>query len=353
MRISLISGGFGPGGGTAGQAWLLARGLVRRGHDVEVWCRDPPHDGCDTRIVLRSLSRSRRALWQAARLPATGRLVHALERAPGAEIVRASGGVHRSWSMASRTSLMRTMIGHRPSERREGALEYCSAVRARLVVCNSVRVAGEVSGWHGVEPGHVRIVRNGVDLDRFVPDPRARALVRGEWNVSGRVAAFLADGWHRKNLVGAARAFARVAGPEDRLIVGGRGPRGLRLQVQRMLGRAVRFDGRVREPERWLVGADAVLVPTRYDASSNLILEAMACGVVPVTTGRDGASEIVAYPWQVVRDPDDVAGLAQALRRAWAGGGVARSRCRSAAERWPGSRIVDDMECIYMESSHG
>jgi UDP-glucose:(heptosyl)LPS alpha-1,3-glucosyltransferase len=353
VRIALITGGFGPGGGTAGQAWLLARGLVARGHEVAVWSRTAPADTGG--VAVSPLPRSRRALWSAAFLPRAGYRVHALERAPGAEIVRASGGVHESWLLASRTTLMRTMTPTWPRDRHEARLDRQTVGRARLVVCNSLRAAGEVCGWHGVDPQRVRVVRNGVDLERFVPDPRVRSAARDGWGIGpgARVALFLGDGWHRKGARTAAAAFRRVAGPRDRLVVVGRGGRGAARALRSLLGERLVILGGTDAPERWLPGADVLLLPTRYDASANVVLEAMACGVPAVTTGRDGASELIDDRRLVVPDPEDVAGLSRAARTAWDAGEALRRSSRAVAERWPGSRMVCGTEQIYLELEHG
>jgi glycosyltransferase involved in cell wall biosynthesis len=62
-------------------------------------------------------------------------------------------------------------------------------------------------------------------------------------------------------------------------------------------------------------GADALLLPTRYDAFANVCLEAAAAGLPVVTSGANGAAEIACDAGIVVDDPEDVAGFARALDR--------------------------------------
>jgi len=340
LRIALISGTFGQGQGTGGQAWLLARGLEERGHRVEVWARRVTSAEGFAGPV-HPLPRARRHLWRVIEAVPRRRfdLVHALERVPGADVVRASGGVHAAWLSGAPLSLRRAgrwSLRHR----RELALDRAAARRARVVVANSRRVAAEVVAFHGVGPQRVVVVRNGVTP--LARPPAHSAALRRRWGVGprGRVALFLGHDGRRKGLDIAAAAFARVAAPGDRLVAAGpsRGPAGVVCL------------GPVPAAEA-LGAADAMLLPSRYDASSNAVLEALAAGVPPVCSGRDGASEVVGDPALVVTSPYDVAGFAEALGYAWTTEDPAR--WRRAAARWPASRMVRDTEAVYRELADG
>jgi UDP-glucose:(heptosyl)LPS alpha-1,3-glucosyltransferase len=335
LRIALICGTFGAGQGTGGQSVALATGLLQRGHHVEVWARRVD----DTAgVVVHQLPRSRRALWAAVQRVPRERfdVVHALERVPGADVYRAGGGVHLAWLQAAPPALWDRRLTMR--HRREAALCAAAARTARRVVANSLRSAGQLAAWHGVEHQRLRVVRNGVALDRFAPDPGSRARVRAAWGVSdgARVALFLGHDGPRKGLEVAAAAFRQVARGEDVLLAAGprQGPPGVRC-----LGPVPASDV--------LAGADAMVLPSRYDASSNAVLEALAAGVPPVCSAADGASEVVPDRRLVVADPLDVHSVAEALGYAWrsADGG----RMRAAAEAWPVSRMVRDTETVYRE----
>lgn len=336
LRIALICGTYGAGEGTGGQSALLAEGLRARGHRVEVWARRVDGDA----EGIHALPRSRRALWRALQEVPRARfdVVHAMERVPGADVYRAGGGVHRAWLQSAPSALGRWRWTLR--QQREARLDAAAARSARRVICNAYRAAGEVCAWHGVDPGRVRVVRNGVALPEVPPETRAR--LRAAWGVpeGGRVALFLGHDARRKGLDAAAAAFRRVAGPLDRMVAAGprRGPRG------------VLCTGPLPAAEA-LAAADAMLLPSRYDASSNAVLEALAAGVPPVCTRRDGASEVVPDRRLVVGAPDDVAGLAQALGYAWSS--ALRDRCREAAQAWPASRMVLDTERVYRELHRG
>lgn len=325
LRVALVVGTYGAGQGSGGQAELLVQGLRARGHHVVVFSRSGSADGV--------LPRSRGALFDWARhLPQDAfDVVFAFERLVGADIVRAGGGVHAAWLDAAPDGWRRWRLA--PKDRRELRLDREAARGAGAVVCNAERVAAEVIAHHGVPRARVMVVRNGVDLARFRPSESVRRRVRAARGVSGRVALFLGHDGPRKGLDVAIDAFQHVRAPGDALWVAGRHVGPLPAGVV-SLG--------VIDPAEVLPAVDAMLLPTRYDPSANATLEALACGVPPVTSGRDGASEVIDDRRLRVASPLDVQGFAEALRYAWAVHDP--ERWRAVAEGWPASRMVGATE---------
>jgi UDP-glucose:(heptosyl)LPS alpha-1,3-glucosyltransferase len=218
------------------------------------------------------------------------------------------------------------------------------------VVCNSLRAAGEVMAWHEVPAERIRVVPTAVDLDPGPPELRSQ--VRRTWGIpeDGRAVLFLGHGFRRKNLPVAVEAFADAADPRDRLVVAGSDAHERRWldSARDRLGSAVVVAPRSSRSRDWLVGADVLLHPTLYDAASNAVLEALALGVPPVVSARDGAAERVADRRLVVGDPASVKGFARALRYAL-GGSVSEPRL----EAWPESRMLDAVEDILRETIDG
>ncbi len=352
MNLAFVLHTLSLGGGTQKYTCDLTAWLASRGHEVHVYSAVADHRPPGVQVHLLPCGRGPRAWAKAARqVPLDGHdLVQALDRTDHHHVWRAGGGAHAAW-LRIRGGVRRFL----PRERLELRLERSAARIARLVICNSEMAARDLIGAHALGPDRVRVVRNGVDLERFHPDEAARASVREELGLrgEGRVALFLGTGFRRKGLDLAVAAFHRVAAPEDRLVVCGRdahAQRWLRPARER-LGEQLVVTGPVSDPERWLAGADALLHPTRYDSAANAILEAMACGVAPVTTVRDGAAEIVPDPRLIVEDPEEVRTVAAALRYAW--DTVPGAELRGAAEAWPVSRNGEAMEHTYQELVHG
>lgn len=294
MRIALIRR-MGRGG-AAGYADRLAAGLRAIGFDVR---EQPP------------------AVVDLFRPPQGVRI--ALERSMNAHVYRAGGGVHAAW----RTALGR--VG--PSPR--AAWDAAVARSARAVIANSRRVADELLAV-GVPARRVEVVRTGVD-PRFQPLDGAPS--------DRRVVLFAGHGWRRKGAEVAARAFADVRGPADRFwVVGSDSRRATRIQRLRKLVPDLVDLGPWADLTHLLPRVAAVVQPTRYDPASNLVLEAMACGVPPVSSWMDGSAEIVPEGRLVVSDPTDAGAVARALRFALDAGPALRSTLLASASRWPDSR---------------
>ena len=367
MRLALVLRAFGGPGGTEKYAADLAGWLVSVGHEVHVYCgRHHPDLKRPEGLVIHPLSLPRggfsadRALWALSRdLPLSDfAIVQGFGRTTGHHVYRAGGGVHQQWLAASATSLFRRLKAKlSPMEWWALGVDRAACRQARRVICNSERVAAEVVACHDIPEARVTVVRNGVDSDRFRPDPGLRAQARKRFGGSegGRIALFMGSGFHRKGLAVAAAAFERVKRPGDRLVVIGRDARaGARVDaIRRRLGSQLVHIGAVDDPECWLPGADATLLPTLYDAAANTTLEAMATGVPPVTSGMDGNSEIVPDPSLVVQDPADVQGFAEALNRAWSSGPGLAVSCRNTALSWTVARNGQAMNQVYEEVRRG
>jgi UDP-glucose:(heptosyl)LPS alpha-1,3-glucosyltransferase len=273
-------------------------------------------------------------------------------------VYRAGGGVHEAWlAVRDRTLLRRWLSSLSPVDRLERWIDRQAFRRAGRVVCNSDMAARQVEALYGVPGERIRVVRNGIDGVRFHPDEARRALARERWGVpsGGRVAMFLGHGFRRKGLAVAGAAFARASGPGDRFVVVGRDAHARRHidPLRALLGDRLVVTGGAARPEDCLPGADATVLPTWYDAAANTTVEALACGVPAVTSGRDGNAEIVPERGWIVEDPGDVGGFARALDAAWSADASARARCRAVAEAWPVSRNGLAMEEIYREWRDG
>jgi UDP-glucose:(heptosyl)LPS alpha-1,3-glucosyltransferase len=104
--------------------------------------------------------------------------------------------------------------------------------------------------------------------------------------------------------------------------------------------------GALNAPERLLPGLDALILPTQYEPYGNVCVEAMACGVVPVTTPFNGATEVFPVEGLVGEGVD---GLMSATRRALAGGEALRLACRERALGLPRERAFAEIERLMLE----
>jgi UDP-glucose:(heptosyl)LPS alpha-1,3-glucosyltransferase len=171
-----------------------------------------------------------------------------------------------------------------------------------LVVANSRKVERDLLRYHpGMDPRRIRVIPNGVDLERFHPgnrDSLGREMREGLGLAPGSAAlVFVAHNFRLKGLSPLLEALANIeGGPEKRvLLVAGRGRTKAFEKQIRFAGitTPVLFLGAVRRPERLMAAGDVLVCPTFYDPFSNVCLEAMAAGLPVITTAQNGASELV------------------------------------------------------------
>jgi UDP-glucose:(heptosyl)LPS alpha-1,3-glucosyltransferase len=248
-----------------------------------------------------------------------------LGRVPGLEIYRAGGGCHDAYL----DTVPRWWLSIR--QHVERWIDRASVLSAKRVITNAPRPRLELVERYGADPERVVVIPNGVDAHRFQPDAAVRAEVREALGVQSgrRLVVFLGSGFVRKGLD---RALETVAQLEDvELAVIGADGRQSRFEMQAAhLGVTAHFVGAHSRPERFLAAADLMLLPTRYDAAANAVLEAMACGVPVITTATNGAHAFLPEHWMTVSSAEDVPGLVAASGRALDTEGLG-ARCRQVA----------------------
>jgi len=304
MRIAVVIERFGGPGGVESVGFELARALGARGVDVSVFCR-LERMAAPAGVKLQRLAVS--ALWQPLRIRAFSRaaaratergfdVVHSLSRTRHQHIYRAGGGTHAGYMerVYGRPMLQRAL-----SPRHRAILGIEEAVfrdPAQLIQCNSNFVADEIAQRYAVPDERRVTIYNGVDVERFAPEPNRAAAdaIRTDLDLDGPTALFAGTGFERKGLDRAIRGLAAGA-PKARLLVAGRGNEEPFRALARELGVAegVQFLGERDDLPGLLAAVDLMVLPTRYDAFANACIEAMAAGVPVATTRSNGAAELI------------------------------------------------------------
>jgi glycosyltransferase involved in cell wall biosynthesis len=254
--------------------------------------------------------------------------------------------VHRAW-MASPVHVARMRSG--PYAWYQALYTRCNSVwerrvfdHSQTVVAVSEKVRQELVGA-GVPNEKIKVILNGVDLDEFRPGPEPR--IECGLPADARLALFVGDiRTPRKNLDSVLRAMIRVR--DVHLAVVGEvrnSPFPVMVEQFGLSGR-VHFLGFRRDVARIMRACDLLVFPSRYEACSLVLLEALASGLPVVTAVTAGGSELVdAGCGEVLTDPDDITALALAMER-WLSPlvrGVAATAARAAAERNSWSRMAE------------
>lgn len=225
-----------------------------------------------------------------------------------------------------------------------------------FTVCESLR---QVALSLGIAPTKVRVVGNGVDIDRFRPVAQAPARATLGLPTDAKVLVTVGGlverkGFHR--VMACLPALRREFPALHYLVVGGPSPEGdwtarlKALSASMQIDDCVHFLGPVPPDDlnQVLSAADVFVLSTRNEGWANVLLEALACGLPVVATDVGGNQEVVCSPALGEIVPfDDEAALADALRRAlrepWD-----RIALRAYAEANTWDRRTDDLESEFV-----
>jgi glycosyltransferase involved in cell wall biosynthesis len=190
--------------------------------------------------------------------------------------------------------------------------------RALRRVGSIIAVSGKVRDeliTLGLPAKSIHVVHNGVDLDEFCPGPVDRLALGVPADVPlGLFAGGI--GTPRKNLDSVLKAMTLV--PEMHLAVLGPtdGSPYPELALRLGLDDRVHFLGFRQDVPDLMRAADFLAFPSRYEACSLVLLEALGTGLPIVTAQTAGGAELVSADCGfVLSDPDDVSALANAFTR--------------------------------------
>jgi len=209
-----------------------------------------------------------------------------------------------------------------------------------------------------VSESKLSVVWNGIDVDRWQPDARARCEAREElgvkddflWLAVGRLEAL-------KDYPTLVRAMTRTPERARLLVLGAGQQEGRLTELAEWLGlkQRVRFAGFEPNVVRWMHAADGFVLSSRYEGLPMVLLEAGACGVPVVATDVPGTREVVVdgeTGWLApAGDPQELAKTMMKLMRMpldarHAMGERAR---RHVAEHFSLEAVLDRWERLYAE----
>ena len=173
-------------------------------------------------------------------------------------------------------------------------LKTASAASGSMGVCKALIDSLERLG---ADPAKMHTLRNGVDLERFMPEPRELARQRLGLQTQGEYLLSVGHLIERKGHHIAIEAL--VALPGVTLLIAGSGPeeRALKSLASRLnVSERVYWAGVVPQADLkwWYSAADALTLCSSREGWANVLLEAMACGTPVIATDIWGTSEVVS-----------------------------------------------------------
>ena len=181
-----------------------------------------------------------------------------------------------------RTRAMRQVL--RVTDRiADGIIVNCESIRQHLI------------DDEGIPPGKIRLCYNGIDLERFQAGPRWRPPELADASLVIGVVAVLRP---EKGLATLMEAFAKLAPSRAgaRLLIVGSGPMSQPLaELADKLGVRAQclFRPSTAEVTPWLHAMDIFVLPSLFEAFSNSLMEAMACGCCAIASRVGGNPELV------------------------------------------------------------
>ncbi|MEH2263771.1 glycosyltransferase family 4 protein [Nostoc sp.] len=226
--------------------------------------------------------------------------------------------------------------------------------KAQVVVAVSEKVAQELVNI-GVPRSRIRVIINGVDLEEFTPGESDRQKLGLPENVT--LALFAGDiRTPRKNLDTVLHALVKV--PDLHLVVVGHTQNSPfpRLAASLGLTKRVHFVGFRRDIPQIMQAVDLFVFPSRYEACSLVLLEALSSGLPVITAKATGGGELVTPECGIVlSDSDDIDALALALLTLVSSPGLIQQMgkaARSVAEKHSWTTMAQTYVDLFEELSN-
>jgi UDP-glucose:(heptosyl)LPS alpha-1,3-glucosyltransferase len=368
MKIGLAIYNFDPKkGGAERYAYDLSSNLVKRGHEVFVFCSN----GIEVHGVhlvkmntttfprwLRTLSFALNHKKSLKTVPVDVMLGfgNTLEL----DVYQSHGGVQKVWMEREIASY------NDPKERRlkavllknninqkiqEWIAEYPIRKRMyRKIVAISDMIKTHMATHYNLKNDDFHIVYNGVDTERFTP-----AEIKPEGNLK---ILFSAGNFRLKGLHPLLLALGELTRETKNfhLFIMGRGKRERYQGLIRALNMPdlVTFLGEQNSPETVYRESHILVHPTFYDACSLTTMESMASGLPTITTKWNGASALISEnEGYVIDDPCNVSQLAASIKSLFDKNlrNTMGKKARQKIEEYTIEKNVDEMEKILSSVS--
>jgi starch synthase len=220
------------------------------------------------------------------------------------------------------------------------AIESAAAV---IAVSDGMR-ADILSVYPAVDPGRVKVIRNGIDAAQYSPDTRTNVLARYGIDPARPAVVFVGRVTRQKGLPVLLRAAEQLDPAAQLVLCAGQADT---PELEAEVSGLVKHLRATRPGVIWIAGmlakaeviqilshATAFACPSLYEPLGIVNLEAMACGTAVVASDVGGIPEVVADAQTgLLVPPNNPAALAAALNTLVAGPDLAAAMGRAGRER--------------------
>lgn len=330
-------------GGAEGYAVGLAKAMADRGHEVHIfacsWSQDSNKIYCCHQIPYSRfrMFRDIQFAWSSQRELLKGKfdLCIAFSRSLKTEIYQPHGGVHRAYlekrlKSYSNPLIRKVKFFFNAISLRHFLINKVEKIifkrRDIFVVAVSKMVQRDILAFYNFPKENIKVIYNGVDIKKFRLEMNNsyRKEIRNRYSINDEdlLILFVANNFRLKGLESLVYAAALMkknikVGSSFHILVLGNGAKAFYERLASKLGSKNEFTfvGKTNEIEKFYAAGDVLAQPTFYDPCSLSTLEAMAAGLVVVTTSNNGAGEILINGENgfVLDDPQNYEALSKKL----------------------------------------
>jgi len=180
--------------------------------------------------------------------------------------------------------------------------------KSKFIIANSKMVKKDIESAYCVDPSKIKVIYNGINPPRVEITNREVYSLRTKFNLKSdrKLIIFVGNGFQRKGLQSFLGILSKLKQDEfDAVVIGEDKNIDFYKNIATDLGLSnVQFFGKRADVDLFYFISDFVILPTKYDPFSNVVLEAMSYKNVVITTKQNGASEILD-PDLIMSDHND------------------------------------------------
>lgn len=365
-------------GGGEGYLAGLANGLAERGHEVHIFASEWQNNNNRMSYHTIPVIRYPKFLKDVSFVINSWRkmssydfdIVQVVGRALGMNVFNPHCGVEKAWlkqDILSVSCPFYRFLKHitRFLSLRQNFIlwldrkQYTGKCVSRIIAISDM-IKNDIIKYHNIDPQKIKVVYNGVDLQRFTPDNRNkyRKVIRERLSLGEEfVILYVSNNFRLKGLLTLIKSLGELKKSlrNFKALIIGRGRDASYRKLARRLNclENLIFLGHVNEIEKYYAASDLYVHPTFYDSCSLVVTEALASGLPVITTRYDGASGVIDNGIEgfVMEDPMDYEALAEKIslffddkfRK------KASIAAREKAEKYPAEKNCEDIIKVYNE----
>lgn len=334
MKIAIIRKKYSYHGGAEGFSNSLIQNLANNGHEVHIfaikWQADNTHKNIFFHEVpaitfisfLRDLTFAISSFFILKNQRDNFDIIQTHDKTLYQDIYRAGDGCHIEW-LRQRWKRIgaagKLSIALNPWHWLILFLErlIMKGHKFKKILAISEMVKNNIVENYAVNPAHIDVIYNGVDIKKFHPGNREkyRNEIRKRHGISENefVVLFVGSGFERKGVKYLIEAIELIEERVTLMIVG----KGSEKRFKRKTAKQkIVFCGPRKDIDKYYASAEIFVFPTIYEPFGNVQLEAFASGLPVITTKNSGAAEIIKEGKEgfVLDIPEDLGAIAEKIR---------------------------------------